>query len=67
MIWEVKTPRSKLDDTEKLGAELKAMVKRMVAAGIENAEAFGVVAQGIYALRLHCPFLEVYTLNLLIT
>jgi len=57
-----------LDDTEKLGAELKAMAKRMAAAEIENAEAFGVVAQGIHALRLHCPqFPEVYTLNLLIT
>ncbi|KAG1115696.1 hypothetical protein G6F42_013879 [Rhizopus arrhizus] len=43
---EVKTSRSKLDDTEKLGAELKAMAKRMAAAEIENAEAFGVVAQG---------------------
>lgn len=57
-----------MDDTEKLGAELKAMAKRMAAAEIENAEAFGVVAQGIHALRLHCPqFPEVYTLNLLIT
>ncbi|EPB86568.1 hypothetical protein HMPREF1544_06642 [Mucor circinelloides 1006PhL] len=43
LVWEVRTPRSNLDDTEDLAMQLEHMLQRIISAGLGDATVFGVV------------------------
>ncbi|EPB84917.1 hypothetical protein HMPREF1544_08352 [Mucor circinelloides 1006PhL] len=59
LIWEIKIPKSKINDTCKLAGELKIMLQRLVQVGFQDPVVFGVVVQGldcqVYKLAMPAP------------
>ncbi|CAO0800681.1 unnamed protein product [Mucor circinelloides] len=59
LIWEIKIPKSKINDTCKLAGELKIMLQRLVQVGFQDPVVFRVVVQGfdcqVYKLVMPAP------------